>query len=252
MHEIAMETMSEAFLACWLAAGRHLGSRVDGGIRTWLRAHPYPPFREHLSFRLGNQIFFVRIEDVAGKVEGPGNRSGFVGLARDVGGHACILPMKQRFPDGKWVADRPDWGLLDALTGQPVDPVASVTDDKIEISAWEAQDMAVQIVRDHLEQTGYKLISWQGDPKLDPSIWFVGDAGRPEWVLVRAVRYPASEAARPANWAEIERSCAAFAARGHFASVALVSADQPFVSRDEAPVPLWRGHGVHVRFTDLV
>jgi hypothetical protein len=29
-------------------------------------------------------------------------------------------------------------------------------------------------------------MSWQGNPSVDPSIWFVGDSG-PEWVVVRAV-----------------------------------------------------------------
>ena len=64
MYEIEMQEMSEAFLPCWKAAGIHLSKQVDGGIQSWLRAHPYPPFLEHLSFRLGNQLFFVRVEDV--------------------------------------------------------------------------------------------------------------------------------------------------------------------------------------------
>jgi hypothetical protein len=37
---------------------------------------------------------------------------------------------------------------------------------------------------------------------------------------------------------------------GHFASVAVVSVEQLFES-SEVPVPLWRGHGMHVRFTGL-
>jgi hypothetical protein len=38
---------------------------------------------------------------------------------------------------------------------------------------------------------------------------------------------------------------------GHFASAAIVSANQPFQSEEEQPVPLWRGHAMHVRFTGL-
>jgi hypothetical protein len=71
MHNIEMHEMTEAFFPCWKAAGLHPSKQVDGGIRSWLRAHPYPPFLEHLSFRLGNQLFFVRIEDVDGKAQLP-------------------------------------------------------------------------------------------------------------------------------------------------------------------------------------
>jgi len=69
MQPIEMQ-MSRAFFGCWQAVGEHLDRQVDSGIRSWLRAHPYPPFLEHLSFRLGNQLFFVRVEDVDGNVEG--------------------------------------------------------------------------------------------------------------------------------------------------------------------------------------
>lgn len=61
MHNIEMQEMSPDFLKCWQAAGMHLDKQVQGGIKSWLRAHPYPPVLEHLSFRLGNQLFFVRV-----------------------------------------------------------------------------------------------------------------------------------------------------------------------------------------------
>lgn len=63
--------------------------------------------------------------------------------------------------------------------------------------------------------------------------------------------FPANCAERPSNWAAITAGCARMSTSGHFASVAVVSVDQPFQSSDEAPVPLWRGHGMYVRFTGL-
>jgi hypothetical protein len=80
------------------------------------------------------------------------------------------------------------WGLVDARTGKEVDPMALISDERIEITDWELQDFAVQIVRDHLEKIGMKLIVVAGNPAVDPSIWFVGESG-PEWVVVRAVRF---------------------------------------------------------------
>ena len=111
--------------------------------------------------------------------------------------------------------------------------------------------MAVQVVRDYLEGQGFQLMSWQGNPEVDPSIWFVGRTKKPEWVVVRSAKFPANSAERPGNWAAIAASCVRMSTTGHFASVAVVSVDQPFQSSDEAPVPLWRGHGMHVRFSGL-
>jgi len=250
MNEIEMEEMSQAFVACWKDALIHLSAQVDGGIQSWLRAHPYPPFLEHLSFRLGNQLFFVRVVDVDGNLCGPGNPQGLLAAAQMANGHACILPMKMRF-GGDWVADRPGWGLLDPDTGRPIDPVDLVTDEKIEMTPWEVQDMAVQVVRDHLVEQGFELIYWQGHPEVNPSIWFIGKSGQPEWVVVRPAKFPARIAERPANWQEIAASCARTSDTGHFASVAIASAYQPFKSSDEDPVPLWRGHHLEVDFTGL-
>jgi hypothetical protein len=70
-------------------------------------------------------------------------------------------------------------------------------------------------------------------------------------VVVRSAKFPASSAARPSNWQAIAAGGAKMIADGHVASVAVVSVDQPFQSSEEAPVPLWRGHGMQVRFTGL-
>lgn len=251
MYEIETHEMSKDFLPCWKAAGIHLSEQADDGLQTWLRAHPYPPFLEHLSFRLGNQLFFVRVEDVDGNVKGPGNPQGHITAARIANGRACVMPMKKSFLGGAWVADMPGWGLLDAETRNPINPVALITDEKIEMTRWEVQDMAVQVVRDHLEEEGFELMSWQGNPEVDPSIWFIGKTKRPEWVVVRSVKFPEHNAPRPSNWQAIAAGCAKISPTGHFASVAIVSADQPFTSLDEPSAPLWRGHAMHVRFTGL-
>ena len=91
---------------------------------------------------------------------------------------------------GSWAPDASGWGLLDAQTGTPIDPVALVTDERIEMTDWELHDFAVQIVRGELQKDGKELMSWTGNPAVDPAIWFVGDTG-PEWIVVRAARYSA-------------------------------------------------------------
>lgn len=251
METIEMQEMPDAFLSCWKAAAIHLSQQVDGGIQTWLRAHPYPPFLEHLSFRLGNQLIFVRVEDVDGKTQGPGSLRGLGAAANAGRGHAFILPMRKSIFGGSWEADGLGWGLLDATTRMPIDLVMLVSDEKIEMTATEVHDMAVQVVRGHLKEQGYQLMPWQSNPGVDPSIWFVGDTRKPEWVVVRSVQFPSNNAERPSNWAAIAAGVSKLSPVGHFASVAMVSVDQPFQTSTEAPIPLWRGHGMHVRFTGL-
>ena len=73
MHTIEIHQPSAAFAKCLEAAGKHLQSRAQDGL-SWLKADLTPPFLEHLSFRLGNQGFFIRIEGVDHRVLGPASR----------------------------------------------------------------------------------------------------------------------------------------------------------------------------------
>ncbi|MBV5322286.1 MAG: hypothetical protein JZU60_00460 [Ilumatobacteraceae bacterium] len=246
-----MHEMTPDFFKCWQAAGIHIDKQIQGGMQSWLRSHPYPPFLEHLSFRLGNQVFFVRVQDAQNRIHGPGSLSGLLMIADGCQGHACVMPMNKKFLGGQWTTEKSGWGLVDARTGALVDPVKLVTDKKIEMTEWELQDFAVQVVRTQLEKDGYQIMSWQGNPGVDPAIWFVGESKGPEWIVVRAARYPNNEATKPANWLNIAEGCALQSKVVHFAQVAFASTDQPFQSAGEKPVPLWRGYGVHVRYEGL-
>jgi hypothetical protein len=141
---------------------------------------------------------------------------------------------------GTWIPATLGWGLINAQTGTPLDPVALVSDERIEMTDWELQDFAVQVVRHHLAKDGKKLMSWQGNPAVDPSIWFVGDSG-PEWIVVRTVRYPNLAVGPPSDWPLIAERCARFGQVGHFASVSVASAADGFDPDGIVPPePLWR------------
>ena len=250
MHDIEMHEPTEEFSRCWQAAGRHLLSQTHDGQLSWLRANLTPPFLEHLSFRLGNQLFFIRIDDVSGNVRGPGNPNGFRTIAKGCNGHACRMPM--RIKGANWETAEPGWGLVDDETGNIINPINLISDEKIEMTDWEIHDFAVQVVRDHVtEKLGHKLMSSQGNPDVDPSIWFVGENG-PEWVVVRAARFPEKEATRPENIPAIEASCAHMSNVSHFASVSFANSEDAFDPAGGVPaLPLWRGHGVFIRFEGL-
>ena len=254
MQTIEAQAMSPDFLSCWQAAGMHIDAQVRGGIQSWIKALPHPPFLEHLSFRLGNQLFFVRVEDADQRVKAPGSLHGLLTVAGGCQGYACRMPMHRKWLGG-WVPVHRGWGLLDALTGQAIHPVDLLTEHKIEMTDWERQDLAVQAVRSYLENQGYRLLSWQGNPAVDPAVWFVGDSGHPEWVVVRTCDDLAPfGATRPSRWNEIAERVAlqcATEARGHFASVLLTPPRQPDRAPDAPPRPLWRGHPVQAHFDGL-
>lgn len=250
MHDIEMHEVSDEFARCWHAAGHHIQRQVQGPLHSWLKVNLNPPFLEHLSFRLGNQLFFIRIEDADGKLEVPGSRQGLRSIADGCLGHACLIPMRRGTES--WMPAASGWGLLDLETGEAIDPVALVGDERIVMTDWELQDFAVQIVRDHLDKQGRKLMSCQGNPSVDPSMWFVGDHG-PEWVVVRAVRYPTKSAEPPANWRAIAERCSRLSKSGYFASVSVANADDAFDPTGAVPpMPLWRGHAMYVSFEGLV
>ena len=251
MFEIAAQEIEPEFERCWSAAGRQLtlaARAIDAPLR-WLRSRLDAPMLEHLSFVLGNQLFFVRVEDVAGRVEGPGSLEGMLRLARRGGGHACRMPMRQAGVD--WEPAAPGWGLVEAESGRSIDPPSMVTDQPVEMTDWELHDFAVQIVRNVLEDEGVNRISSQGHPDVDPSLWFTRDRG-PEWVLVRAVRYPAHDAPLPDDWRTIAERCAHLGQHGHFASVAVANGAQPEQPDGEPPLRLLRGGPLVVRYTGMV
>ena len=103
MHEIEIHNVSEEFASCWQAAGRHIEAQAQGPLHSWLKANLNPPFLEHLSFRLGNQLFFVRIEDADEKLEIPGSRKGLRKIAEGCRGYACLMPMRRQA--GVWTPD---------------------------------------------------------------------------------------------------------------------------------------------------
>ena len=255
MHHIEMDDVTDEFFRCWDMAAKHLESKADGQINSWIRAIMMPPFLEHLSLRLGNQLFFIRIESVDGQVRTPGNPDGLLTIADGCQGHACLMPMQLIRGEygGQWQPVESGWGLIDARTRLPINPVALVTDELIEMTDWELQDFAVQVVRDHLLVQGREIMSFNRNPAVHPSIWFVGDDG-PEWVSVGVVRYPLREAPLPANLSELRTTFNRTGRPGHFASVAVANTKDPFdpnIATNGKYLPLYRGHGMYVNFTGL-
>lgn len=247
MYEVKQEPFPEEFQKAWSAAGKHIDEMAGPGLQ-WLRAWLTPPVAEHLGFRMGNQIIFIFVEVEDWWTFDSEMHRVFTDAARAANAVPCLMPMRLRA--GSYVPALPGWGLKHAVNGQIVDPVALVTDERIEMTDWELHDFAIQVVRDQLHGRGKKLWSWQSALEIDPSLWFEDEEG-PAWVVVRAVRYPESETAVPRNIEEIRESLGHVTRRGYFASVAVANAEDPF-DPAKGVLPLWRGHGMHVRYEGLV
>lgn len=243
-----MSEVTEEFSRCWKAAGIHIENQAQGALQSWLKANLNPPFLEHLSFRLGNQLFFIQLVDVDGLLITPSSLKGLLTIADGCEGYACVMPMRKKGSD--WQPSQPDWGLFDARTEKPINPVMLISDEKIEMTDWEVHDFAVQVVRQDLENQGRELMSWQGNPQVKPSLWFVGDNG-PEWVVVKALRYPSIFDGN------IETLCniGLPRANGNFALVTLASVNDPFdpnaINNGNFEL-FYRGEGMTVKYEGLV
>ena len=251
-YEIPTNDVADEFRRCWQEAGRHITKQVGKNALVFFRAHLNPPFLEHLSFRIGNQIFFVHITDDENTLSKPSTLEATMRIAEIANGIPCVMKMQRNSLD--WEPMHIGWGLTHAISNEDISPLELVSEEKIEISDWELQDFAVQIIRNHIEENGNTVYSWCSYPEINPQIWYVDDEENHYYVIVRAVRYPASEAELPSNIAHIIESCKHKSNTGYFASISVSNAEQdPSATIEKRNnLLLWRGHGMLVNFNGLL
>ena len=198
-YEIKPFELTPDFEACWRAAGHHLDLRVRDAGAFWLRAD-LPPFREHLSFALGNQLFFIQIIDVNELDNGWYQEARLALAVNDANGIGCIMPMK-RTDDG-WSPLSLGWGLIDWKTQAPINPFELATDEPILMTPWEIHDVGIQAVRQQLVSDGWAIVSWQSDLHVDPSIFAQKDDMLCGFVVRNSNKGP-DKGKRPENAKEI-------------------------------------------------
>lgn len=200
-YEIKPFELTAEFEACWLTAGRHLNLRVRDTGASWLRAE-LPPFREHLSFALGNQLFFVQIMDVDAPTNGWFQESRLKSAVNEANGIGCVMPMKCK--GEKWEVVELGWGLIDWQSKATLNPVDLITDEVIPMTPWEIHDVGVQAVRHHLAKDGWTIASWQTDLNVDPSIFAHKDGNFCGFVVRNSNKGP-NKAERPKNASKIAK-----------------------------------------------
>jgi hypothetical protein len=104
-----------------------------------------------------------------------------------------------------------------------------------------------------------RIISSQNNPEVYPSIWISRSGGPPEFIFVRALRYPADhQLPLPSNWDQIGLASAQLAkrmapelstTRGYFVPIGIARHDEDFIQGRSKP--LLRGYGMWGTFSNL-
>jgi hypothetical protein len=256
-YNIPMRKPCSAFIDAYNSMGAHFNGlrKMMPESFSFLRMQPVPPLLDHLSFKIGNQIFFVYMDPLDQSVEPVSNLGAMIDFAENSAAIPCLMLMKRTSLG--WEPATSGWGLVDARTGKPVNPPDLVTDELIEMSDWELHDFAVQVVRNTLaEQEDINVTSYCSNPGIDPSVWFLdSETGEEGYVVVHGARYPNLEAAPPEDPESLIEHCAFRTRNAFFASVGAANNEDPFdpdALTNGNFLPLYRGGGMVVRYQGLV
>jgi hypothetical protein len=239
------EGIGREFQACWTLAASYVQRLGDRGL-TWFKGSLRAPFYEHFSFRLGNQLFFVRLEDQDGRLKVPGSREGLFEIAHACQGHPLLMPMRNS--GGIWLPAYPGWGLLDARTRLPLDPKDLLSPERVGLTHWELHDLAVRAVMVALGPE--RVRSHSNHPGISPSVWFEGESGL-EWAIVRFARGPLGRAPLPSNWAQVCEGASGRGTGDGFFAVAVFQGKDPLSGRPLEDAPLYRGDDILISLRPL-
>ena len=207
-YAIDPQDIDETFWNMWCAGGSHLQEMFKSTDAKWLRAE-LPLFREHFSFSLGDNLFFVQVydaEDTAGRLRYSNRLEMIVEDAHAPSAKAlgCFLPMKQS-SEG-WKPATPDWGLVDYETSRPINPTdlkrerlvsPRIQSSWIRMGDWEIHDVGVQFARSYLTENGWKIEQWQSDRHVFPSLIAIKEEQRFAFVVSTSVQPHGEKGHRP-------------------------------------------------------
>ncbi len=246
MYEVEQGEIPREFEIAWQCARRHIKNMGQDAVQGFFTPSSLS-MAEHLSFRLGNQLFFVYVDTDVLPFVGK-RKEMFLGECHEAEATPCVLKMEQRTVT--FEPSHAGWGFVDPVTGSSINPTDLVSSELIEMSDWEVHEFAIQIVQSHLEKEGKNVFAVQSSRRIDPSIWFK-DKNCTAWVIVRADRYPKKNAARPTNIEDIKLSCARVSNVGFFASVTVASFEDSFDPQGKVAAPLYRGNLLLSKFEGL-
>lgn len=252
MYDIDRPEPSRFFVDTRKLVGNWLQQRMNQikGTR-WIKGYlTYPAF-EHLSFSYKNQIFCVVVDIIDENTK----KSCLPDKTKNLLIKECeknnlipclykVLVDNPQNPSYNTLKQYSDgWNLFDARNNELIIPERLGADNLVEMSKWELNDFAIQIVREYItDNLKLKILSYQNIIGIDPQLWFMDDNQQKHFVIVRYAMYPNKEAPKPNNISSIQTKCKEY--DGFFASVA-------FCSKGENPSVLYRGQESYISFTGL-
>ena len=252
MYDIDRPEPSRFFIDTRKLVGSWLQQRMDQIEGTcWIKGYlTYPAF-EHLSFSYKNQIFCVVVDIIDENTK----KSCLPEKTKNLLIKECeknnlipclykVLVDNPKNPAYNTLKQYSDgWNLFDARSNEPIIPERLGTDDLVEMSEWELNDFAIQIVRDYItDNLKFKILSYQNIVGVDPQLWFIDEHSEKHYVIVRYTMYPNKDAKMPNNIARIQNKCKGY--DGFFASVA-------FCSKEKNLSILYRGQESYISFEGL-
>jgi len=243
-YQIDNPKMPEGFMDAWRAGGQHF-QNFFGKKLIWINPSPFNSMGTHLTFRLKKTLFFVFVD--MGKSDFIQRRELFLHFSRNANAVPCRLPMS--FQNEQWLPSYGQSGLLDAFTGESLNPFDLASDEKVEMSDWEIHDFAIQIVSNYISENIGEVKNAQSNPEIFPAIWFQSES-QTSYVIVSAVRYPVKRALPPHNMDEIIHSFQHFKYSGFFASASIAHRDQE-MTENSIIVPLYRGDALISNFPGI-
>ncbi len=243
-YKIDNPAMPEGFIDAWRAGGEHLQNYFGESLK-WINPSPFNSMGTHLTFILKKTLFFVFVD-----MEGSDfihRRELFLHFSRNADAVPLSLPMS--YQNKQWLPSYGESGLLNAFTGENLNPCDIASDEKVEMSDWEVYDFSVQIVSNYISENIGDVKNAQSNPEIFPAIWFETDS-QISYVIVSAVRYPVRRAPSPDNMNEIVHLPQLSGFSGFFASVGICHSDQ-LKAENTAVLPLWRGDAMYSNFPGI-
>lgn len=235
------------------------GGKVDPPIDyKWVKAELTWPSFDHLTFGYGNQIFSVLVDLTEA------GRSGLTQKEINRCVEACeanhLIPCAFQIDARSMRPLSVGWNLSHLVNHKSVVPYEWASSDKVELSEWELRNFCIQIVRNHIEETGGEVMSFCDIPAIDPQIWFKDKSGNRAWVVVR--HFPQITSDEKSAWIGFEKSNPQLSDfDGYLAAVSIASGEPflrnregtsiPLSQRFSGEAPLYRGDKFYIKFEGL-
>lgn len=150
----------------------------------WIRVDPMSPKFDDMSFAYKNKIFSVLIDLKNNKkielTEKEKNKFLTECIANNL--IPCIFPISEI--ENLSLLPEESWNLYDIRTNELINPLTVATDEKILMSNYELNNMAVEIVKEYIKKEKMVIKSYCDLVGIQPQICFRDAAGELSWIYV--------------------------------------------------------------------